>query len=281
MNISMMHGLIYQNRHAAGRNLRRLSAEEAWETIKDFTQCDKHWKNPTSTISNQTIANLKAQLVENELVRVMVPKYMSWLDAYDEHIGDMEDKVDNPSTQRISMEVEPLDHTRLEDLGLSTCSHDLFLSSRKIPSVDELEPQLLPNFSPLDVNLGNKRGTDPPMNSYSLGLRLSENRVTRPRTNITELSAADAIQNRQGTLGMNSTSHARNFIDETGKRTMNIYNVKLEQFQVNTKFLNTLPPEWSKFVTDVKLVWDLHTTNIDQLHAYLGQHKFHANDSFV
>nr|GEU54320.1 hypothetical protein [Tanacetum cinerariifolium] len=59
---------------------------------------------------------------------------------------------------------------------------------------------------------------------------------------------------------------------------MNIYNMKLEQFQVNTKFLNTLPPEWSKFVTDVKLVSDLHTTNVDQLHAYLGQHKFHANE---
>ncbi|GJT42465.1 hypothetical protein Tco_0951180 [Tanacetum coccineum] len=39
--------------------------------------------------------------------------------------------------------------------------------------------------------------------------------------------------------------------------------------QVNTKFLNSLPPEWSKFVTDVKLVKDLHTTNFDQLHAYL------------
>ncbi|GKA01940.1 retrovirus-related pol polyprotein from transposon TNT 1-94, partial [Tanacetum coccineum] len=59
---------------------------------------------------------------------------------------------------------------------------------------------------------------------------------------------------------------------------MNIYNMKLEQFYVNTKFLNTLPPEWSKFVTDVKLVQDLHTTNIDQLHAYLGQHEFHANE---
>ncbi|GKC60443.1 retrovirus-related pol polyprotein from transposon TNT 1-94 [Tanacetum coccineum] len=47
---------------------------------------------------------------------------------------------------------------------------------------------------------------------------------------------------------------------------------------LNTKFLNTLPPEWSKFVTDVKLVRDLHTTNIDQIHAYLGQHKFHANE---
>nr|GEZ13211.1 retrovirus-related Pol polyprotein from transposon TNT 1-94 [Tanacetum cinerariifolium] len=42
---------------------------------------------------------------------------------------------------------------------------------------------------------------------------------------------------------------------------INMYNMKLEQFQVNTKFLNTLPPEWSKFVTDVKLVRDLHTTN--------------------
>ncbi|GJX86890.1 hypothetical protein Tco_0337664, partial [Tanacetum coccineum] len=39
-----------------------------------------------------------------------------------------------------------------------------------------------------------------------------------------------------------------------------------------------LPPEWSKFVTDVKLVKDLHTTNFDQLHAYLEQHKLYANE---
>nr|GFB40716.1 hypothetical protein [Tanacetum cinerariifolium] len=32
---------------------------------------------------------------------------------------------------------------------------------------------------------------------------------------------------------------------------------------------------------DVKLVRDLHTNNIDQLHAYLGQHEFHANESSV
>nr|GEV43359.1 integrase, catalytic region, zinc finger, CCHC-type, peptidase aspartic, catalytic [Tanacetum cinerariifolium] len=59
---------------------------------------------------------------------------------------------------------------------------------------------------------------------------------------------------------------------------MNIYNMKVEQFQVNTKFLNTLPPEWSKFVTDVKLVRGLHTTNVDQVHAYLGKHEFHTNE---
>nr|GEY19209.1 retrovirus-related Pol polyprotein from transposon TNT 1-94 [Tanacetum cinerariifolium] len=41
---------------------------------------------------------------------------------------------------------------------------------------------------------------------------------------------------------------------------MNIYNMKLEQFQVNTKFLNILPPEWNKFVTDVDACADLRST---------------------
>ncbi|GJT34655.1 retrovirus-related pol polyprotein from transposon TNT 1-94 [Tanacetum coccineum] len=39
-----------------------------------------------------------------------------------------------------------------------------------------------------------------------------------------------------------------------------------------------LPPEWSKFVTDVKLLRDFHTTNFDQLHAYLEQHELHVNE---
>ncbi|GJU32369.1 reverse transcriptase domain-containing protein [Tanacetum coccineum] len=52
----------------------------------------------------------------------------------------------------------------------------------------------------------------------------------------------------------------------------------MKQVQVNTKFLNALPPEWSKFVTDVKLAKSLYTTNYDQLYAYLSQHKQHANE---
>ncbi|GKB42282.1 hypothetical protein Tco_0887224 [Tanacetum coccineum] len=82
-------------------------------------------------------------------------------------------------------------------------------------------------------------------------------------------------------MGKNSTTYARYLIDKAGKgliNDINIYKMKLEQFQVNTKFLNSLPPEWSKFVTDVKLVRDLHTTNFDQLHAYLKQHEVHANE---
>ncbi|GJT50036.1 hypothetical protein Tco_0976193 [Tanacetum coccineum] len=34
----------------------------------------------------------------------------------------------------------------------------------------------------------------------------------------------------------------------------------------------------NKFMTDVKLVKDLHATNFDRLHAYLEQHELHANE---
>nr|GFA65656.1 hypothetical protein [Tanacetum cinerariifolium] len=45
---------------------------------------------------------------------------------------------------------------------------------------------------------------------------------------------------------------------------MNIYNMKLEQFQVNTKFLNTLPPEWSKFVIDVNMEHHISLLSVHQ-----------------
>nr|GEY39576.1 retrovirus-related Pol polyprotein from transposon TNT 1-94 [Tanacetum cinerariifolium] len=131
---------------------------------------------------------------------------------------------------------------------------------------------------------------------------VKENRVTRPKK-YSELSAAEAIQADRDVKATNIILQGLpleecKMYDEFDKfaykkwellrdfylrfslllNDMNIYNMKLEQFQVNTKFLNTLPLEWSKFVTDVKLVRDLHTTNVDQLHAYLGQHEYHANE---
>nr|GEY15698.1 hypothetical protein [Tanacetum cinerariifolium] len=156
--------------YVAGGNLKGLSAEEAWEAIEDCVQCDKQRKNLTSTISDQTITDLKDHLVGNEVVTVEIPKCMSWLDAYDEPIGDldmMEDKVDNQSPQStpqvllsfevyttpmtyseeveetigISIEVEPLGHTQLEGLGLNTCDHAIPLSFREVPSFDEPKPQ--------------------------------------------------------------------------------------------------------------------------------------------
>nr|GEX73238.1 retrovirus-related Pol polyprotein from transposon TNT 1-94 [Tanacetum cinerariifolium] len=145
-------------------------------------------------------------------------------------------------------------------------------------------------------------------NSPLLWLTVKENRVTRPKK-YSKLSATEAIQANcdvkainiilqglppevyalvnthkvakelweriqmlmQGTSLMKQERECKLY-DEFDK-----FAYKKGESLLNTKFLNTLPPEWSKFVTDVKLVRDLHTTNVDQLHAYLGQHKYHAN----
>ncbi|GJW40235.1 integrase, catalytic region, zinc finger, CCHC-type containing protein [Tanacetum coccineum] len=58
---------------------------------------------------------------------------------------------------------------------------------------------------------------------------IEENGVTRIKKYV-ELSAAEKIQ----------ADYDMKLIND-----MNIYNMKMEQFQVNTKFLNSLPPEWS------------------------------------
>ncbi|GKB45821.1 hypothetical protein Tco_0896574 [Tanacetum coccineum] len=54
---------------------------------------------------------------------------------------------------------------------------------------------------------------------------------------------------------------------------MNTIGMTMQKLQVNTKFVNNLQPEWSKFVTDVKLAKDMHNASFDQLYAYLRQHE--------
>ncbi|GJZ97398.1 hypothetical protein Tco_0669851 [Tanacetum coccineum] len=46
---------------AEDENLRELSGEEAWEAIKPFAQGQIEWDNPPNIISEQELANLKAQ----------------------------------------------------------------------------------------------------------------------------------------------------------------------------------------------------------------------------
>ncbi|GKE31996.1 hypothetical protein Tco_1451318, partial [Tanacetum coccineum] len=59
---------------------------------------------------------------------------------------------------------------------------------------------------------------------------------------------------------------------------MNTIGMTMKPLQVNTKFVNHLQSEWSKFVTDVKLARDMHKTNFDKLYAYLRKHEAHANE---
>ncbi|GJW93510.1 hypothetical protein Tco_0173182 [Tanacetum coccineum] len=99
--------------------------------------------------------------LENEIVMIKMPSCMSFLgctNAYDEPI-EVEEALGTP------MEVEPLDQPKLKDVGLT--NHNIFLSSKEIPSVDEPKPQVLPNFPPLEVSLGEKRGPKPTIKPHS------------------------------------------------------------------------------------------------------------------
>ncbi|GJW52156.1 retrovirus-related pol polyprotein from transposon TNT 1-94 [Tanacetum coccineum] len=48
---------------------------------------------------------------------------------------------------------------------------------------------------------------------------------------------------------------------------------------LNSKFVNNMLHEWSRFITEVKLNRGLKESNFDQLYAYLKQHEVHANEN--
>ncbi|GJW63901.1 hypothetical protein Tco_0115785 [Tanacetum coccineum] len=141
MNLSTMRGI-------------ELSGEEAWEAIVNFAQGQKEWDNPPNIISEQEVANLKAQakrLFGNENSWVKMHRGIAW------------DKVENPNPQSTPqvllsfkkytppmtylekveetlgtpIEVEPLDEKQIEDLGLNTCNHDIPLSSKFIVLINQ------------------------------------------------------------------------------------------------------------------------------------------------
>ncbi|GJT83007.1 retrovirus-related pol polyprotein from transposon TNT 1-94 [Tanacetum coccineum] len=55
----------------------------------------------------------------------------------------------------------------------------------------------------------------------------------------------------------------------------------MSRMQLNSKFVNNMLPEWSRFITEVKLNRGLKESNSDQLYAYLKQHEVHANENRI
>ncbi|GKA82648.1 hypothetical protein Tco_0789396 [Tanacetum coccineum] len=113
-------------------------------------------------------------MMDNEVGVTSPESTIQTLSSFEEYTPPVTYLKEVEKTLGTLIEVEPLNETKLEEVGLN-CNHNTPLSSRGFLSVDELESQLLPNFSPLDVNLGDKGGTDPPINPYSPGsLRMKE-----------------------------------------------------------------------------------------------------------
>ncbi|GKB75069.1 hypothetical protein Tco_0936481 [Tanacetum coccineum] len=132
--------------------------------------------NPPNIISEQELANLKAQakiLFGNVKVWVEIHRGIAWdmvenlnpqstpqvLPSFEENTSPMTYPDEEKETLGLPIKVETLDETPLEDLGLNTCNYDIPLSSREISSFDEPEPQPqpFPSFPSLEVDLGEER----------------------------------------------------------------------------------------------------------------------------
>nr|GEU65467.1 hypothetical protein [Tanacetum cinerariifolium] len=104
------------------------------------------------------------------------------------------------------MEVEPLDKTQLEDLGLNSCNNYIPLSYKEALIFDEseLQPQPLLNCPSLDVSLGEERGLEPPIKPHS-----SDSFRMKGFTAVLAVLIIEASQSRQhgkskSTLGLSN-----------------------------------------------------------------------------
>ncbi|GJT10464.1 hypothetical protein Tco_0857506 [Tanacetum coccineum] len=140
-------------------NPLEISGDDAWEA--------KKMDNPPNIILNKKLENLKAS--RRKIYPQSTPQVIP---SFEENTPPVTYSDEVEETIGLPIEVEPLDETPLEDLGLNTCDHGIPLSSREIPSFDEPEPQPqpFPSFPSLEVDLGEKRDPEPPIkppSSYS------------------------------------------------------------------------------------------------------------------
>ncbi|GJR51820.1 retrovirus-related pol polyprotein from transposon TNT 1-94 [Tanacetum coccineum] len=272
---------------AADGNLRKLNGEEAWKAIENFAQGQKEWDNPPNIISEQEIANLKAQakrLFGNKDVWVEMhrdkvensdpqstPQVLPSFKEYTPPITyprEVEETIGTP------IEVETLDKTQLEDLGSNTCNHDIPLSSREIPSFDKTKPQpkLLPNCPPLDISLGDKRGLEPPIKPHSpdsFRMKFVEKRFGGNAA--TKKTQRNLLKQQYE----NFTASSSEVLDQTFDRLqklisqLEIHGESISQEDVNQKFLRSLSPEWNTHT----IVWrnkpEIDTLSLDDLYNNL------------
>nr|GEX95096.1 hypothetical protein [Tanacetum cinerariifolium] len=59
---------------------------------------------------------------------------------------------------------------------------------------------------------------------------------------------------------------------------MKIIPMTISPIQINTKFVNHLQPEWSRFVIKAKQARDLHSVTFDQLYAFLKHNEKDAKE---
>ncbi|GJR81614.1 hypothetical protein Tco_0152399 [Tanacetum coccineum] len=119
--------------------------------------------------SLEVALRLKERIKENERKPRKIDKITRYPDTEDlEPLNELTYSEEVEKTLGTPIEVEPLNETKIEEVGLN-CNHNTRLSSREALTFDKPkpQPQPLPNCPPLDASLGTKRGLKPLIKPHS------------------------------------------------------------------------------------------------------------------
>ncbi|GJS64739.1 putative ribonuclease H-like domain-containing protein [Tanacetum coccineum] len=206
------------------------------------------------------------------------------------------------------MEVESLEQTKLEDVGLN--NHIIPISYKVVPIFDESEPQPQPlhNFPSLDVSLGEERGPKPTITPHipdSFRMKLARKTELKAKSTLIlaipdehllkfhackdAKSLWEAIKNRFGgnkeSKKMQKTILKQNYenfaassqkgLDKTYDRfqklisQLEIHFAVISQEDANQKLLRSLPSTWNNIALIMRNKSDLDTLSMDDLYNNL------------
>ncbi|GJY33612.1 putative ribonuclease H-like domain-containing protein [Tanacetum coccineum] len=117
----------------------RIHKDHSLDHVIGDVQSGVQTRRMTKTTNEQGFISV---VYEGKLMKtfILVCLLVSFLPSFEEYTPPVTGPEEVEETLGTPVEVESLDETQLEDLGLNTCNHDIPLSNRETPSFDEPEP---------------------------------------------------------------------------------------------------------------------------------------------
>nr|GEV07398.1 hypothetical protein [Tanacetum cinerariifolium] len=103
----------------------------------------------STNVYDEPIGNLDK--VEEEVGNLSPQSTPQVLPSFEEYTPPVTYPKEVEETLRTPIEEEPLNQTKLEDVGFDSYDYNLSLNSMEVPSVVKPEPQPLPSFPSIDV----------------------------------------------------------------------------------------------------------------------------------
>nr|GEV84507.1 hypothetical protein [Tanacetum cinerariifolium] len=128
-----------------------MSPEKAWTTIEELARYEEEgWNDATFPMRGSLNHNIEqVPKIKECQVNMLMKEAISLTEKSENMCGLLSNEI------RI---IETLSPDMMRKIRVHKAPHKASHHLREIPVVDQPKPQVLPNFSPLDVNLGDKRG---------------------------------------------------------------------------------------------------------------------------